>query len=412
MIRVIGLALLAAVAAAPREIRADDQAPLRSESPPFFHADLAIALDSTGTPSVGVAINVSFSEFQWVKAGDAFASAAEFTVSLESRRHRIFGGTWERRISVGSFEATRSSLSTFAERRSFPVPPGDYDVRITVSDRNGEQSALARGAIEVPDFDKAPVGFAALELGTVDSTGAFVLSPSREFGIEVKSLAARVTIFDRRGGDWPRDYPIRYRLLDDRGEELLKGASSLHAGRSGEPAMLRPSNTNFFVGSYTLEIELLETKSKLRISRSFEVEESGPPQGREFERMLEPLAYIADSREIDILRALPAEEQARGWEEFWKRRDPTPETVRNEAMLEFLRRVSYADRHFQGFGPGWRSDMGRVYIKHGPPDQTESRPATAQTPQLEIWYYGQPYRRFVFADREGFGRYVLVSPVE
>jgi hypothetical protein len=31
-------------------------------------------------------------------------------------------------------------------------------------------------------------------------------------------------------------------------------------------------------------------------------------------------------------------------------------------------------------------------------------------PQLEIWYYNQPYRRFVFSDREGFGRYILVSP--
>ena len=37
-------------------------------------------------------------------------------------------------------------------------------------------------------------------------------------------------------------------------------------------------------------------------------------------------------------------------------------------------------------------------------------PASTTTPQLEIWYYNQPYRRFVFADREGFGRFTLVSP--
>ena len=54
--------------------------------------------------------------------------------------------------------------------------------------------------------------------------------------------------------------------------------------------------------------------------------------------------------------------------------------------------------------------MGRVYIKYGPPDQIESRPATLQSPQLEVWYYNRPSRRFVFADRDGFGRYVLVSP--
>ena len=99
-----------------------------------------------------------------------------------------------------------------------------------------------------------------------------------------------------------------------------------------------------------------------------------------------------------------------GWEAFWKRRDTTPDTPRNEALLEFMRRVRYAAEHFQHYGPGWRSDMGRIYIKFGPPDQSETRPATSQSPQIEVWFYNQPYRQFVFADRDGFGRFVLMSP--
>jgi hypothetical protein len=54
--------------------------------------------------------------------------------------------------------------------------------------------------------------------------------------------------------------------------------------------------------------------------------------------------------------------------------------------------------------------MGRIYIKFGPPAQTEARPPTSSSPQLEVWYYTNPTREFVFADREGFGRFVLVSP--
>jgi len=72
--------------------------------------------------------------------------------------------------------------------------------------------------------------------------------------------------------------------------------------------------------------------------------------------------------------------------------------------------VRFAEQHFQSYGPGWRSDMGRIYIKFGPPDQIENRPPTSQAPQLEVWYYNRPYRRFVFADREGFGRFVLMNP--
>src|SRR4029453_16313153 len=117
-------------------------------------------------------------------------------------------------------------------------------------------------------------------------------------------------------------------------------------------------------------------RSHWRVDRRFEGEEGGPPRGREFGRVLGALSYVAESNEGGRLRA-PA---AAAWEQFWKRRDPTPETTRNESMLEFLRRVRYSEQHFQGFGPGWRSDMGRIYIKFGAPDHTEARPPSPQAP--------------------------------
>jgi GWxTD domain-containing protein len=275
---------------------------------------------------------------------------------------------------------------------------------------NARQESRASERINVPDYSRVPVGFADLDLGTVDSLGGFTSVPTRMFGLNVARLAARASLFDRRPGDWPRSYVFRYRITNDVGEELVSGTQNVTLRHSAEPVVVRPSRSDLFVGGYTFEVTLVEDKSRWRVERSFEVEESGPPRGKEFEQMLEALSYIAEAREIDQLRSLAVQDQSRGWEEFWHKRDPTPETPRNEAMLEFLRRVRHTERHFQGFGPGWRSDMGRIYIKFGPPDQIEARPASTESPPLELWFYNQPYRRFVFADREGFGRYVLVSP--
>jgi GWxTD domain-containing protein len=126
--------------------------------------------------------------------------------------------------------------------------------------------------------------------------------------------------------------------------------------------------------------------------------------------MLEALGYVAPAEEVDALRKLPADQQAAGWDRFWARRDPTPETPRNEFMVEFFRRLRYAGQHFQGFGQGWRSDMGRIYIRYGSPDTIEQHPASATMAATEVWFYNQPYRRYIFADREGFGRYTLVQP--
>jgi len=391
---------------------ATDLPPLRSIEPPLFSADIVLSLDSEAKPTIIVSVSLPYQELQWIRLPHGYASAAEFTVVFEPRgRSREFGDVWERRVSVGSFEATRSSSSAIVERRSFELPPGHYQVRVQLKDASAEQVSSAREEIDIPDFSSVPVGFSDLEIGTSDAPGAFHALPTRRFGLNVAHLAARVALFDRRPGSWPRTYPFRYRILNESGNEVARGVRSATVARSAEPVVVHPDSTNLFLGHYVFEVELVEGRSKWRVDRSFDVEESGPPRGAEFERLLEPLSYIADAQELDDLRALTRDRQAQGWEEFWRRRDPTPETPRNEAMIEFIRRVRYVEQHFQSLGPGWRSDMGRIYIKFGAPDQVESRPSTPTDLPREIWIYNRPYRRFEFVDRDGFGHYVLVQPV-
>jgi GWxTD domain-containing protein len=396
----------------PASSQAVDLPPLRPQGSPEFVADVAISLDADGRPALAVTVSVPHGELQWLRTPIGFAAGADLTVVFEPRgKGREYGDSWERRVVVNAFETTNSSMAALVERRVFAVPPGRYELRVQVSDVNSDVASTVRERIDVPDYSKVDVGFADLEIGRVDSAGVFTAVPARRFGPDVDRLAARVVLFDRRAGAWPRTYPFRYRILDEAGGEVITGRRDLSVGHSAEPVLVKPDSSALFLGGYVFEVELQQGKSKWRVERSFDVEESGPPRGREFERILEPLALIAEPNEIEYLRSLAPEDQVRGWEDFWKRRDPTPETSRNEALLEFFRRIRYVEQRFRGFGPGWRSDMGRVYIKFGAPDQIENRPATSQSPQVEIWYYNRPSRRFVFADRDGFGRYVLVTPM-
>jgi len=403
-------AVLVSIALAPAAY-ATNIPPLRPESPPYFNADVAVLLDSTAQAALAVTVTVPYSELSWIKVAAGYAAGVEFVVSFEPRDGgRMYGDAWERRMVVEDFAPTISTTRVVSERRRFQVPPGRYRVRVGIRDLNASTESSAREQITVRDYSRDPVGFADLEIGVADSMNVFTPVPTRRFGLNVERLAARVVLFDRRSGSWPRTYPFRYRISDETGGEVASGTTEVTLTRSAEPVIVRPSRSDLFLGNYTFQLEFVEGRSRWLVERSFEVEESGPPRGREFTRMLEPLSYIADAREIEALRALPEEEQAAGWEAFWRRRDPTPETARNEVQLEFFRRLRYADKNFQGFGPGWRSDMGRIYIRHGPPDQIESRPPTSTSSQLEIWYYNNPYRRYVFADRDGFGRYVLLNP--
>jgi GWxTD domain-containing protein len=61
--------------------------------------------------------------------------------------------------------------------------------------------------------------------------------------------------------------------------------------------------------------------------------------------------------------------------EFWKRRDPHPETPENEFREEFERRVAFADQRMaQDETRGSLTDRGQVFVLLGPPTYVGRRP--------------------------------------
>ena len=60
------------------------------------------------------------------------------------------------------------------------------------------------------------------------------------------------------------------------------------------------------------------------------------------------------------------EEREQFIEQFWLRRDPTPDTDENEFKEEHYRRIAYANEHYASGIPGWKTDRGRIYIMYGP----------------------------------------------
>jgi GWxTD domain-containing protein len=390
---------------------AGDLPPLRSVQPPLFTSDVSVAIDSTARSSVDVTITLPYVELNWNKLPNGYAAGAGFSVVFEpGDRRRLFGDSWERRLLVNSFDGTRNVRNQLVVRRSFAMPPGHYKVRVRVRDVSSMMESEAQDVLVLQDLGKVPVGFSDLELGVGDSAARFVAVPTRRFGDGAIGIAARAVLLDRRPGDWPRRARLTWRITEPTGEIVQQGDTTMTLLREAQPVEFRPPVSELFIGEYVFEVERVEGKSRWRTSRSFEVEESGPPRGKEFNSMLEALSYVGEQAEVDAMRNLPPDQQTEAWERFWARRDPTPDTPVNENMIEFYRRLRYATRHFQGIGPGWRSDMGRIYIRFGPPDQVESQPGSATSPALETWYYHQPYHRFVFADREGFGRFTLLNP--
>src|SRR5262249_49837956 len=157
-----------------------------------------------------------------------------------------------------------------------------------------------------------------------------------------------------------------------------------------------------FLGTYELELDVQEGKRHWAQTGSFEVEAITTPVGAQWATMLEILEFVANPGDLEPLRkASTPEERTAAWKSFWLRRDPTPGTERNESLIEFMKRIRYANGQFQGLGPGWRTDQGHIYIKYGAPDQIEDIPASLTSYPTQIWHYYQLNRKYTFMDRDG-----------
>jgi GWxTD domain-containing protein len=109
---------------------------------------------------------------------------------------------------------------------------------------------------------------------------------------------------------------------------------------------------------------------------------------------------ISDEERAAFKQLSNDEERDQFIEQFWLRRDPTPDTVENEYKEDHYRRIAYSNEHFASGIPGWKTDRGRIYIMYGPPDNIESHPAggyyqrpmeegggSTSTYPFEVWTY-------------------------
>ena len=90
----------------------------------------------------------------------------------------------------------------------------------------------------------------------------------------------------------------------------------------------------------------------------------------------EDVVWIITDEERAAFKQLSNDEERDNFiENFWQRRDPTPDTEENEYKEEHYQRIAYANEHFAAGVPGWKTDRGRMYIVFGKPDEIDSHPS-------------------------------------
>jgi GWxTD domain-containing protein len=133
--------------------------------------------------------------------------------------------------------------------------------------------------------------------------------------------------------------------------------------------------------------------------------------------VVEDVAYIITDAERTAFLALNDDAERELFsEQFWLRRDPTPSTVENEFKEEHYRRIAYANQHFIAGIPGWKTDMGRIYITFGPPDEIDAHPSGGLYTRSEAEGGGElrtfPFHLWRYRYIEHIGENVVIEFVD
>ena len=105
-----------------------------------------------------------------------------------------------------------------------------------------------------------------------------------------------------------------------------------------------------------------------------------------------PVRYIISKEEDKTYKSLKTEqERANFIDLFWRRRDPTPKTDYNEFKNRFRNRALDCDQLYSETSiPGWKTDMGKIYILLGPPDEMVRDRVARGHRGTVLWIYRQP----------------------
>jgi GWxTD domain-containing protein len=377
---------------------------------PFFCVDAAY-FRRGGRDRVEVYFSVTNRALQFVKAktGGYEASADLSVILLEDGSSQVAGDSQRLRLRANKYEETTCVDSVRTGVMSFPAHAGDFKLVVALVDRDTNMRSSVEARFNVPEIETLP-SLSDIRFEEPGTRGRSRVYPNvrRSYTGDLDSIPFYFEVYAE---DKHLPLIIEYRVM-----EADKGIAYRDTVIVSEPGEARleadiPADS-ISNGYFNLVLGILGEKGKYEAKRAkaFEVRSQFFYWGKDVESAVDLLAYIASGGFIESFEKADPETRKTLWDEFWREKDPTPETPRNEFYEEHVRRFEFANERFRtAHTPGWKTDRGRIYIVYGPPDQVETYPYDMDRDPTEVWQYNKLGRRFVFVDETGFGDYRLVD---
>ena len=390
------------------------------EAAPYAVDAISFASVNSTLSRLDVFTQVPYEQLSFLRRDGKYRASYDMSVNiLDEAGKPVAEKTWTEEVETSAFDETASSQAYSLTQRSFEVPPGTYSIITTLRDNETKNSRRLSRNITVTDYNASAFTLSDImlvaRLSKKDGKRIVVPLVSRNVGQIQEAFHIFFEVYNNLKVDTVN---FLVDILNERKEKKLESqeTAALIPGRN--QVFLRIDHTSLPIGEYTLYVRAFPkgdsaATSLASTSRTFTLRWRGLPTSlKDLDEAISQVQYIAKGDELSYIKEgdTPEERQKRLLE-FWKRRDPNPNTPRNERMEEYYARVEYANKHFSHYTSGWRTDMGMVYIVLGPPSNVDRHPFDMDSKPYEVWSYYEWNQQFVFVDQTGFGDYRMITPI-
>ena len=319
---------------------------------------------------------------------------------------------------------------------NFLLDSGNYLFKIKATDFNNPiDSAVFEDNLDLNRFPQTSVSLSCIQVSTdikksTDKNSVFykntleiVPNPDCLFGNNLSTLYYYFEIYNLKKDFITDDYYIVSDITDLNSNKLksevkkflLKNESKVEFGSFDISDL--PTN------AYILDISVIDDKNNTvaknskkffvynsdtsvinyeKYTGNYRLSEYANYTDDQLENEFSKAKYIAtetEKQQFENLKDIDAKRKF--MYDFWKSRDFTPNTPKNEFKMEYFERIAYANANFRyNFKEGWKTDRGRIYVTYGKPDDVERHPFEAEQRAYEIWKYDSVEGgvEFVFVD--------------